>query len=164
MPSRRPWWWDIELILPLCLFIVTTIYLAATFQISTAFDSGFVNSAFGPRVAAVVMYVALLFVLRDAWRGRRQGAAAAGEAEPAQSDWTDPAKIVGLTALYITAFQPLGYVISTLLYVYVLFYLLRFDERSQLKRIAYTAGITAIFYVLFDMVFNVRLPTAGGLL
>ncbi|MPZ10624.1 MAG: hypothetical protein GEU89_10505 [Kiloniellaceae bacterium] len=164
MPSLRPWWRDIELIFPLCLFVVTSIYLAASFEISTAFDSGFVNSAFVPRVVAAVMYVALVFVLRDVWRRRRSGAAEAAEAEAAGADWTGPAKIVALTALYIVAFRPLGYVISTLLYVYALFYLLGFDEKSLLKRVVYAIAITAIFYILFDAIFNVRLPKAGGIL
>lgn len=164
MPSLRPWWRDIELVFPICLFVATSIYLAASFEISTAFDSGFVNSAFVPRVVAAVMYVALIFVLRDALRSRRSGAAEADDPEAGGADWTAPAKIVALTALYIAAFRPLGYAIATLIYVYALFYFLGFDEKSQPKRILYAVAITAIFYVLFDAIFNVRLPKAGGIL
>jgi putative tricarboxylic transport membrane protein len=168
MPALRPWWRDSELVFPLCLLVVTSVYLAASFDVSTAFDTGFVNSAFGPRVVAVVMYLALLFVLRDALRSRRARAAEAAGADAAgaeaQGEWAGPLQIVALTAVYIAAFRPLGYAISTLIYVYVLFYLFRFDEKSQLKRILYTVAVTAIFYVLFDAIFNVRLPKAGGIL
>lgn len=166
MPEPRPWWRDGELVFPLCLLVVTTVYLAASFDISTAFDTGFVNSAFGPRVVAALMYVALLFVLRDALRARRARAAEAAGAdasEAASGEWAGPLQVVALTAVYVAAFRPAGYVLSTLVYVYLLFYLFRFDEKSQLKRIAYTIAVTAIFYLLFDAVFNVRLP-AGGIL
>jgi len=161
MPAR-PWWKDIELVLPLVLLLATTIYLAASFRISTAFDSGIVNSAFTPRVVALLMYAALLFVLRDALRARPTRGQDAGEA--AAGSWAEPVWVVVLTAVYVVAFRPLGYVISTLLYVYALFWLFLFDEKSQLKRILYCLVITAIFYGLFTEVFHVRLPRAGGIL
>ena len=160
MAAKPPAWWrDGNLLVPLCLLLATTIYLAAAFQISTAFSQGLVDASFTPKLVAILMYLALLFVLRDALRARR---AAEGAAEG--TNFADPLKIVVLTAAYIAAFPTVGYVLTTLPYVYLLFLVFRFDERSQLKRIAYTVAITAIFYLLFAQVFDVRLPKAGGLL
>lgn len=161
MPSVRPWWKDIEVVFPLCLFLVTTIYLAATFSISTAFDPGFVNSAFTPRVVAALMYVALLIVLRDAFRKRQEHA---GEGSAEGAAWAAPLWVVGLTCIYIAAFKPVGYVLSTLPYVFALFYVFRFEEKGLLKRLLYAVAITAIFYILFAELFGVRLPKAGGIL
>lgn len=161
MPSARSWWRDIEIVFPLCLLVVTTIYLAATFQISTSFDSGFVTSAFTPRVVAAIMYVALLFVLRDAVR--RRSSQDDGEEGP-ETGWAEPVWVVALTCAYIAAFRHLGYVLSTFLYVYLLFHVFRFEEKGLPKRILYAAAITAVFYILFAELFGVRLPKAGGIL
>lgn len=160
MPSARPWWRDINIVFPLCLMVVTTIYLAATFTISTAFDTSFVNSAFTPRVVAVIMYLALLVVLRDAVRQRAR--AEGEEKEPAS--WAQPLWVVLLTCVYIAVFRSLGYVLSTLPYVYALFHVFRFEEKSWLKRAIYAAAITAVFYVLFAELFGVRLPKAWGVI
>jgi putative tricarboxylic transport membrane protein len=160
MAAKPPAWWrDGTLLVPLCLLLANTIYLAAAFQISTAFSQGMVDASFTPKVVAVLMYLALLFVLRDALRERRAADQAADGMHLA-----DPLKVVALTAAYIAAFPIVGYVLTTLPYVYLLFLVFRFDERSQLKRIAYTVAITAIFYLMFAEVFGVRLPKAGGLL
>lgn len=162
MPSAHPWWRDIEIVLPLCLLVVTTIYLAATFTISTAFDTSFVNSAFTPRVVTVIMYLALLVVLRDAVR--RRSRAEGNENEKEAAGWAQPLWVVLLTCVYIAVFRPLGYVLSTLPYVYALFHVFRFEETNWLKRALYAAVITAVFYVLFAELFNVRLPKAWGVL
>lgn len=153
------WWRDLNLIVPLCLLLFTTVYFAASFQISTAFSEGIVDAGFTPKVVAIAMYLALVFVLRDALRDRRSAEGTADGLHLA-----DPLKIVLLTATYIAVFPTIGYVLATLPYVYLLFYVFRFDERSQLKRVAYTLAITAVFYLLFAQFFGVRLPKAGGLL
>jgi putative tricarboxylic transport membrane protein len=109
---------------------------------------------------AALMYVALLVVLRDALRRRR----AAGGGEDGASDLADPLKVVALTLGYVAAFQPLGYALATVPYVFLLFQVFRFEDRSHLKRLAYALVITAVFYGLFAGVFNIRLPLPEALL
>lgn len=159
MSGKSPAWWrDLDLLVPLCLLVATSVYFAAAFRISTGFSQGLVDAGFVPKIVAIAMYVALAFVIRDALKARRtKGGSSDG------LHFADPLKIVLLTAVYVAVFRPLGYVLSTLAYVYLLFYVFRFDD-SQPKRIAYAVGITAVFYLLFAQLFGVRLPKAGGLL
>lgn len=160
--SARRWWRDVEILLPVALLGATTVYLAAAFQISTTFSAGPINAGFVPKLAAAMMYVALLVVLRDAMR--RRPATDAAEASGAAGSLVQPALVVGLTAVYVAAFKPAGYVLSTLPYVWLLFYVFRFEERSHLRRLAYAVAITAVLYGLFAGAFGIRLPTAGGVL
>lgn len=154
------WWRDVEIILPALLLAVTTVYLAAAFQVSSPFSTDLVDASFVPKLVAALMYVALLVVLRDALRRRR---AAAGDTGEGEADLAAPAKVVALTAAYVAAFQPLGYALSTVPYVFLLFHVFRFEDRGHLKRLAYAVIITAVFHGLFAGVFNIRLPGLEGL-
>lgn len=160
-PLSRRWWRDVEVVLPVALLGATTVYLAAAFRISTTFSAGPVDASFMPKLIAGLMYLALLLVLRDALKRR---SAAGEEAAGAAAPLVAPALVVALTAVYVAVFKTAGYTLSTLPYVYLLFYVFRFEEKSQLKRIAYAVAITAVFYGLFAGIFDIRLPTAGEIL
>lgn len=152
------WWRDVEIILPALLLAVTSVYLAAAFQVSSPFSTDLVDASFMPKLVAGLMYVALLVVLRDALRRRRRA-----KCEDGGSDLADPLKVVALTLAYVAAFQPLGYALATVPYVFLLFHVFRFEDRSHLKRLAYAVVITAVFYGLFAGIFNIRLPLPEAL-
>lgn len=156
----------IEVVLPLVLLAATSVYLAAAFRISTAFSTGMVDAGFVPKLIAGLMYLSLLVVLRDALR-RPYGNHTPADRAPADRDdagggLAGPAKVVVLTAVYVAVFDTVGYLLATPPYVFLLFLVFGFEERSQLKRIVYAVAITAVFYGLFAEVFGIRLPTAGG--
>lgn len=65
------------------------------------------------------------------------------------------------TLVYVLAFQWLGYVLSTA--VYVLAVMLLFSGLSKwLSKVVIALVITVVGFVLFNQVFNVRLPTFWG--
>ena len=65
------------------------------------------------------------------------------------------------TLVYVLVFQSLGYVLSTL--VYVLGVMLLFSGLDKwLSKAMISLAITAVGFVLFNQVFNVRLPTLWG--
>ncbi|KAA0013077.1 tripartite tricarboxylate transporter TctB family protein [Billgrantia pellis] len=65
------------------------------------------------------------------------------------------------TLVYVLVFQWLGYVLSTL--VYVLGVMLLFSGLDKwLSKGAIALAITAVGFVLFNQIFNVRLPTLWG--
>ena len=69
-----------------------------------------------------------------------------------------PALVVAATALYILAFRPVGYALSSALYVAALLVIFGFQTRRPLRLALATAGITILFFGLFAGIFGVRLP------
>lgn len=154
------------LILPLFLLIITTIYLATALQITPQFDEGLVGPSFVPILASLLMYLALFFVFRDALKTPTPAVEAAEGGDEAQEkpSLAAPIKIVFATGLYIAVFKTVGYPIATFLYVYALLYLFKLENAGQVRRIIYSVIITGVFYVLFAVIFQVRLPLLEGLL
>jgi putative tricarboxylic transport membrane protein len=61
------------------------------------------------------------------------------------------------TALYYVAFEPVGYVVSTLIYMSAL--LFYFHRVNPLINLGYAAAFTAIAYILFTNFLQVVLPS-----
>ncbi|MDZ5696544.1 tripartite tricarboxylate transporter TctB family protein [Chelativorans sp. M5D2P16] len=148
--AMREMRWRNRLFVPVFLLVLTTIYVAAAFRISPQFSEGLVGPRFLPLVSALLMYGALLHIIRNEL--------VSGEESEKGGFWR-PAAIVVATAAYIALFKPLGYSVSTLAYVCVLFHIFRYHEGRPLRRLIYAIAVTAVFYGLFALVFGVRLPT-----
>lgn len=148
-------WRDARIVLPLALLVATTVYLLGALRITAPYQDEGVGAGFFPIVLSVIMYAALLVVL---WNGIR----AAREGPPPEFQLGDPAKVVLLTGIYILLFQPLGYFLSTVLYVYALFFVFNFGTRNHLIRIAAAVAVAIAFFLLFETAFQVRLPKLWG--
>lgn len=148
------------ILFPLVLIVVTTIYLAAAFEIRSPFSApGEVSPRGIPILTAVLMYVALLVVLIQEIRAPGTTVSDGDE----DGSLLRPALVVVATAAYILLFRPLGYSLSTLLFVGALFLTFGFETSRPLRFALYAVGVTAAFYCLFALVFGVRLPTFPGL-
>ncbi|SJZ54499.1 Tripartite tricarboxylate transporter TctB family protein [Consotaella salsifontis] len=134
-------------------FVFTTIYLLKAITIVPQVDEGLVGPSFLPVVISIIMYAALAVVV---FQEVRAGL-------PARDKQTfnlvEPVLVVVATAAYIALFELIGFVLSTILYVFVLLYIFRLDRKGMGWRIAYTLIITGIGYLLFRVFFDVRLPT-----
>jgi putative tricarboxylic transport membrane protein len=153
-PESRVWL-DARVVLPLVLLAATTVYLIGALNITSPYEDEGVGAAFFPIVLAAIMYVALLVVLANGIRKAR------GAPLP-RLRLADTIKIVLLTCLYILVFQPVGYFVSTVLYVYALFFVFNFGTRNHLVRIATAVAVAIAFYLLFETAFQVRLPKLWG--
>ncbi|PRD42427.1 hypothetical protein C5748_16740 [Phyllobacterium phragmitis] len=154
MAMRRLQWKN-RLLLPLFLFVLTTVYIAAALQIQPQFSEGLVGPGFMPLVTAFIMYAALARVI---WNDLAE------EREKPEGSLLPPFLIVLATILYIIAFKPLGYSAATFLFVLALFHLFQFQEGQMIKRLLYAVAVTAIFYGLFALAFGIRLPTLIGVI
>ncbi|MCE7030001.1 tripartite tricarboxylate transporter TctB family protein [Jiella avicenniae] len=146
---------DGRLVLPAALFVVTTIYLYEAFQIHPQYDEGFVGPRFLPIVVSIVMYAGLGFLVFDILRS---GEPRPERARPEIRNFLPAIAVVIATLVYIAVFETLGYVVSTLLYVFALLFVFKFDQ-NVVWRAIYAIIITAVFYILFHTLFDVRLPT-----
>ncbi len=148
----------VGILLPLFLMVVTTIYLAAAFDIRTTFTpEGELSPRSIPILTAGLMYLALLAVL---W-----GELRSPTADGPLRDMLKPLLVVIATSGFIFLFRPIGYVLSTLLFVSALFLIFRFEVKRPHFFVLYAVIVTAIFYGLFAGIFGVRLPSlTGGIL
>jgi putative tricarboxylic transport membrane protein len=142
--------------LPVFLLVLTTIYLAEALNIGTQFggEDAAVGPRFMPILTACLMYVALIVVLVGELRS--------AQPERSTGSLVRPALVVVATAVYIPAFLPLGYILSTGLFVAALFLIFDFERRRPLLFALYLAGVVAVFYGLFGGIFGVRLPLLPG--
>ncbi|KFB09222.1 tripartite tricarboxylate transporter TctB family protein [Nitratireductor basaltis] len=138
---------------PIFLLVLTTVYVAATFQIRPQFSEGLVGPRFLPFLAATLMYGALFTII---WKERRESAEGNGSL-------MQPAAIVVATAAYIGVFKWLGYSLSTFLFVFALFMLFSYQAGRPVRRVIDALAVTAVFYGLFAFVFGIRLPVFPGL-
>lgn len=139
---------------PISFLILTTVYVAAAFQIRPQFSEGLVGPRFLPLLAAALMYGALFTII---WKERRQRTG--GES----GSLIQPAAIVVATAAYIGVFKWLGYSLSTFLFVFALFMLFSYQAGRPVRRVIDALAVTAVFYGLFAFVFGIRLPVFPGL-
>ena len=151
------------ILFPLFLVVVTTAYVFAIFDIRTMFDAdGGVGPKTLPAVAAIIMYAAVFTVLFSEVKKVLASGEGAGEGDI--SSHLRPVLVTIATAFYIALFVPLGYGISTLLFVAALFLIFKYKLRQPIAFILYDIAITILFYGLFAGVFNVRLPSLTGYL
>lgn len=148
---------DGRLLLPIVLLIVTTLYFVDAVQMAPPMRDGNMTVSFFPMAIAIMMYMAIASVL---WHIAR---IPPETTDPNSSDKDErrlgPLWITLLTGAYIFAFSAFGYFISTFLYVFILTIL--FGERAKglLFKLIASLVITAGGYLLFEVVFQVRLPT-----
>ncbi|WP_353475595.1 tripartite tricarboxylate transporter TctB family protein (plasmid) [Salipiger sp. H15] len=139
-------------LLPFFFLIVTTVYLAAAFNIHSQFaGDGEMSPRSVPILAAIVMYVALAVVFFNEFRKPT--------ADGPAGEMLRPLLVIVATAGYIALFRPLGYWLSTLAFSSVLFAIFHYQIRKPHLFALYAIGVTALFYGLFAGVFGVRLPT-----
>lgn len=157
-----------------CLLALTLIYLLEAFKIAPPIKNGALTASFFPVALAVVMLLALGGVIladrREAASGEAGGEAAAGDSDEGGDNrgaakvaaWRGPVAVTLLTAVYIALFAHLGYFIATFLYAFsmTLAFATGRPSPQALAFKALVAGvITLLGYGLFELVFQVRLPT-----
>lgn len=159
--------------LPAVLAVVTAIYLIDALRLGPPMRDGNMTASFFPILMAIIMLVALLCAMVQSLRANRTtDTVAQDEATDERGEGTDPATrrrylgfspgaigVIVLTAAYLAAFDIIGYFVSTAIYVLMLCFLFGGVRRHLPSKIAATALITIAGYLLFEIVFQVRLPT-----
>ena len=149
-------------ILPATLIVVTVIYLIEAIRNVRPLEEGTAGPSFFPIVISVVMLVALLQLLWNGWRQAGTEEAKEDDGEPI--NLAAPVKIVILTAAYIALFKPVGYFISTALYVLALLYVFDFKGKHPLMNVFWAVVIAGLCFVLFSEIFQIRLPKLGEII
>lgn len=139
------------------MFVFAVAYLVAAFAIP---EPSFENAVVGPAAVPVAIGVALaaaslaLAVRGFVW-GRSERDPASGEGAPPQD-----LRKLGVVALlllgYILIFVPLGYAIST--FLFMLAATMYLDREHWVRNLVYAVVFSAVVYSIFVYVFGVQLP------
>ncbi|MDN3525883.1 tripartite tricarboxylate transporter TctB family protein [Halomonas sabkhae] len=154
---------------PAVLAVITIVYLISAIQIGPPMKDGNMTASFFPIVTAVLMLVALVVAMAQDVRRARSEEHKTPDAEV--DDDAELSKTYGgisvgaisvvlLTAGYLLAFDLIGYFVSTFFYVLLLMF--QFGSgaaKNWLMRLIATCAITGAGYLLFEVFFQVRLPT-----
>ena len=139
------------------MFVFAVGYLAAAFAIP---ESSFENTPVGPKAVPIAIGVALataslaLAIRGFVWGRSRRDAASADEAPP------QDLRKLGVVALmllgYILIFVPLGYALSTFLFMLAATTYL--DREHWIRNLVYAIVFSVVVYSIFVYVFGVQLP------
>ena len=154
-------------ILAVCTAIGAVVYLNADSKLPQLQ----VGDPMGPQVFPALIGIGLLgsalLLMAETWRKQHRPAAESQPAAEPRPDLDTGAKdarthgliLAGMvlwTALYYLAFEPLGYLLSTLLYTFVL--LACFNRGRWLVNAACAVGFTLVAYAVFTRFLQVALP------
>jgi len=152
----------------LAVFVVTgaLIYLRAAMSLERLQVGDALGPQVFPAIVAICMLVSGLMLAWETWRRQaspdgsaplaaNSGLAAARPAEQRRQHLVLVA-MAAWTALYYVAFEPVGYIFSTMIYLSAL--LLYFHRVNPLINLGYAAAFTAVAYLLFTRFLQVVLP------
>jgi putative tricarboxylic transport membrane protein len=142
------------------MFVFAVAYLVAAFAIP---ESSFENTPVGPKAVPIAIGVALgVASLALAIRGFLKGRSARDAAPGAPGEDAPPQDLrkLGVVALillaYILIFVPLGYAIST--FLFMLAATMYLDRERWVRNLIYAVVFSAVVYSIFVYVFGVQLP------
>ena len=139
------------------MFVFAVAYLVAAFAIP---KPSFENAVVGPKAVPIAIGVALAatslaLAIRGFLKGKSPRDAASGDDAPPQ-DLRKLGMIALLLLGYILIFVPLGYAISTFLFMLVVTTYL--DREHWVRNLVYAVAFSVVVYSIFVYVFGVQLP------
>jgi putative tricarboxylic transport membrane protein len=153
----------------LAAFVVTgaLIYLRAALSLERLQVGDALGPQVFPAIVAICMLISGLMLAWETWRRQanpdnaaplapNSGVAAAHPAAQRRQHLVLVA-MTAWTALYYVAFEPVGYIVSTMIYLSAL--LLYFHRVNPLFNLGYAAAFTASAYLLFTNFLQVVLPS-----
>ncbi|GHB04807.1 tripartite tricarboxylate transporter TctB family protein [Modicisalibacter luteus] len=148
---------DGRLLVPVALLILTTIYFIEAVQMGPPIRDGNMTVSFFPLAIAFIMFLAIAGVL---WRIFQTPSDTDQSAESHEDKRRlGPLWVALLTGLYIFAFSYIGYFVATAIYVFALTMLFGEGAKGLPVKLVATLIITVCGYLLFEVAFQVRLPT-----
>lgn len=154
-------------IFPLLILVFSIIYLIEAIKLGHPITAEGVRPSFVPIVLGSLASIFSLIMSIQAFRMPRtvdsaaQAPAAGDESEESDSSITPAILTIVAISIYIALFQALGYLISSLIFVFAITTIFS-DSGKWLSKLVTSAAIVAFGYIVFEQLFGVRLPTLWG--
>ena len=114
---------------------------------------GDIGATFLPLIYASILIIFSVFLLMNTLEKKK-------DYNFKLSRMSGPLEIIVLTVIYSLVFEKIGFFISTIIYIF--FVILIFEEEKnnkiKIRSFVYSLVITCLIYLLFEKIFNVRLP------
>ncbi len=144
-----------KILFHLFLLVVSGGYLLTAFSLGAPVVDAQLRPSFFPILIGLLAVAFSAVLLSREIREGKESRPSANQA--AASGDRLSYMIIGATALYILLFSLIGYVISSVLYVFAI--MLIFSNRDKwLQKLAISIVIVGLGYLVFEQIFGVRLP------
>lgn len=140
------------------LYVILAVsigYLISALNLGDPISEGRLTPSFFPVVVGSVAIIFSCILILQKLRSEPV------EEQPSETKGYTYIWVVVAIFVYIIAFKPLGYFISSGLFVFALILLFSSFEKL-LQKAAISAAIVVISYVVFQQLFGVRLPAMWG--
>lgn len=176
MPEKLSYFRSGDWILPLVIFISTTVYLVEALQNGSFFRYGLPSAGFMPIALSVAMYLSLLAVIAGQIRRHKvrhdkefapRSLEEMHDLEPSvrpidSSAYVSLAAVILISLLYVLLFRKLGFAVATFLFSLGLLSTFRFGWSKGFLGIALNivvaAAISLFAYLFFAVLFGIQLP------
>jgi putative tricarboxylic transport membrane protein len=146
-----------DVLLGVCVIIGAAIYLYADANLPVLQNGGPMGPQAFPALIGIGLLVSGLLLFGETWRRRRTAVLAAVPADPIErQSWRILAAMTAWTALYYFAFERVGYLVATVVYMFAL--LVFFNRGRWWVNAACAAGFTLAAYLVFTSFLQVALP------
>lgn len=146
-----------DMILALCVLAGSAVYLRAAIDLpKLQFGDPLGPQAFPCLIAFGLAISGVMLIIQTL---SRKPVDAAAEELPVRRSRSEYALLAGLavwTAIYYASFEPVGYILSTVIYLFVL--LCVFQYGRWFLNFAYACAFTAAAYLVFGQFLHVVLP------
>lgn len=157
MKTKNPYL-QARVIIPACMQIALIIYVVSALQMAPPIVKGMLSeSSFPVMIFLIATPAAIMQLLTGLKASKKEIAEAKVETEPKKKS-IKPVLTVLIMAGFILLFDILGFALLAPLYVF--FFMLVYDDKPQhiRRKIIYALLISAMVYVLYVIVFDIRFP------
>ena len=144
-------------ILCIILFIWNTLYVVEALRLAPPIKNGRIDVTFFPLLISAILYIAIIYVFYNSYKQVKKSE------KSDQNRLSRPALVVLITIIYIAVFKIIGYMISSIIYIFTLITIFETKRKTLFFKILYAIIIAVLIYLLYEKIFLVRLPKIGGI-
>lgn len=157
MKTKNPYLQS-RVIIPACMQIALIIYVVSALQMAPPIVKGMLSeSSFPVMIFLIATPAAIIQLLKGLKASKKEISEAKAVVETKKTS-IKPVLTVLIMVVFILLFDVLGF--SLLAPLYVFFFMLVYDDKPQhiLRKIIYALLVSAVVYVMYVMVFDIRFP------